>query len=127
MKQSIKSDSAPAAIGPYSPAIKIQDTVYLSGQIPLDPITNELVHGDIAIQVTRVFENLKSVAEAAGGDLDSIVRVCVYLTDLNHFPIVNDAMKKYFNSPYPARTTLGVAALPKGAAVEVDAIMVVEK
>lgn len=127
MKETIHSDNAPAAIGPYSPAIKLDNIVFLSGQIPLDPFTNELVQGDIGVQVTRVFENLKAVAEEAGGGLDSIVRVSIYLTDLNHFQIVNDAMKKYFTSPYPARTTIGVAALPKGAHVEVDAIMMLEQ
>lgn len=126
MKQPIHSEKAPAAIGPYSQAIKTGNTIYFSGQIPLDPLTMELVKGDITVQITRIFENLKAVAEAAGGHLDSIVRVCIYLTDLNNFAAVNTAMAKYFTAPYPARTTIGVASLPKGAAVEVDAIMVVE-
>ncbi len=126
MKQPVQTDLAPAAIGPYSRAIKAGTTVYLSGQIAIDPSTNEFIKGEIAVQVTRVFENLKAVAEAAGGDLDSIVRVGIYLTDLNYFSLVNDAMMKYFSPPYPARSTIGVTALPKGAAVEVDAIMVLE-
>lgn len=125
MKQIIQTDKAPACSGTYSQAIKVGNTVYLAGQIPLDPVTQEFVVGDMTAQVTRVFENLRGVAEAAGGDLDSIVRVCVYLTDLGDFPVVNEVMKKYFKLPYPARTTIGVAELPKGAAVEVDAIMVV--
>lgn len=126
MKISIQTNKAPAVIGPYSRAIQVGNTIYLSGQIPLDPNTNELVRGDIGVQVTRVFENLRAVAEAAGGNLDSCVRICIYLIDLQHFPIVNDAMMRYFTPPYPARTTIGVAALPKGAAVEIDAIMVLD-
>jgi reactive intermediate/imine deaminase len=125
MKAAIKPSGAPAAIGPYSPAIKVQNTVYLSGQIPLDPSTNELIRGDVAAQVAQVFENLQAVTKASGGDLNSIVRLCIYLTDLNHFPIVNEVMSQYFSEPYPARTTIGVAALPKNANVEVDGIMVV--
>ena len=125
MKQAITSERAPASIGVYSQAIKIGNVVYLSGQIPLDPASKELIQGDIAEQVVRVFENLKAVAEAAGGNLDSIVKVGVYLIDLADFPVVNDTMKKYFKQPYPARTTIGVTALPKNALVEVDAIMVV--
>ncbi|MHB1948647.1 MAG: RidA family protein [Gammaproteobacteria bacterium] len=127
MKQPIQTTKAPAAIGPYSQAIKSGNTVYFSGQIPLDPETKELVKGDIHVQVTRVFENLKAVVEAAGGDLDSIVRLNVYLTDLADFAAVNEAMSRYFKAPYPARTTLGVSALPKGAAVEVDAIMCLDR
>lgn len=127
MKQSIHTEKAPAAIGTYSQAIKAENIVFLSGQIPLDPATKELITGDIRAQVTRVFENMKAVVEAAGGSLDSIVRICVYLIDLTHFPVVNEVMANYFKEPYPARTTIGVAALPKGSLVEVDAIMVVTK
>lgn len=127
MKIAINTDKAPAAIGPYSRAVKSGPFVFLSGQIPIDPFTNELVRGDIGVQVTRVFENIRAVTEAAGGNLDSIVRLSIYLTDLQHFSIVNDAITKYFTAPYPARSTIGVSGLPKGAAVEVDAIMVVEE
>lgn len=126
MKIAIQTHKAPAAIGTYSQAVKVEDTIYLSGQIPLDPETKELVKGDMTAQVMRVFENIKAVAVAAGGNMDSIVRVCVYLTDLVHFPIVNEMMSKYFAEPYPARSTIQVSALPKGAEVEVDAIMVVK-
>lgn len=115
--------NAPQAIGTYSQAMRAGNTVYLSGQIPLDPATGELVTGDMEAQVRRVFENLKAVAVAAGGDLDHAVRVTVYLTDLQHFALVNRVMAGYFSQPYPARAALGVAALPKGAAVEIDAIL----
>ena len=124
MKQSIYTDKAPPCIGTYSQAIKVNNMIFLSGQIPLDPVKNEIVAGGIAAQVDQVFKNIKAVAEASGGDMDSIVRVCVYLTDLTNFPIVNEAMKKHFKEPYPARTTIGISALPKGSLVEVDAIMV---
>ena len=120
----VASDRAPAAIGPYSQAIRAGGTVYLSGQIPLDPITGELIAGDIEAQTVRVFENLKAVAEAAGGSLRQAVKVNIYLTDLSHFATVNAVMTRYFEQPYPARATLGVAALPRGAAVEADAILV---
>jgi len=120
----VASDRAPAAIGPYSQAIRAGGTVYLSGQIPLDPITGELIAGDIEAQTVRVFENLKAVAEAAGGSLRQAVKVNIYLTDLSHFATVNAVMARYFEQPYPARATLGVAALPRGAAVEADAILV---
>lgn len=126
MKEPIHTEKAPSAIGTYSQAIKSGNTIYFSGQIPIDPFSMELVKGDIAVQVTRVFENLKAVAEEAGGDLDSIVRICVYLIDFAHFPVVNETMIKYFNPPFPARTTIGVASLPKGAAVEIDAVMVLD-
>lgn len=122
-KEIIQTDQAPQAIGTYSQAIKIDYTVYLSGQIPLVPETMLLVEGDIVAQITRVFDNLKAVAEAAGGDLSDIVKLNVFLTDLTHFPIVNEIMGHYFQEPYPARAAIGVAALPKGAAVEMDAIM----
>lgn len=126
MINAVKTDAAPQAIGSYSQAIKTEHTVYLSGQIPLDPTTLNLVEGDIAVQVKQVFENLKAVAEAAGGNMDAIVRITVYLLDLSHTPIVNELMKTYFKKMFPARTTIGVAALPKGASVEIDAIMAVK-
>ena len=119
----IHTPNAPQAIGTYSQAVRAGDTVYLSGQIPLDPATGELVGGDMEAQVRRVFENLKAVAEASGGDLSQVVKLTVYLTDLAHFALVNRVMAQYFSQPYPARAALGVAALPKGAAVEMDAIL----
>jgi len=120
----IHTPRAPQAIGTYSQAIRAGDTVYLSGQIPLDPATGELVPGDMEAQVRRVFENLKAVAEAAGGDLSGVVKLTVYLTDLGHFALVNRVMAEYFAQPYPARAAIGVAALPKGAGVEMDGILV---
>jgi reactive intermediate/imine deaminase len=120
----IHTPRAPQAIGTYSQAIRAGDTVYLSGQIPLDPATGELVAGDMEAQVRRVFENLKAVAEASGGDLSQLVKLNVYLTDLGHFALVNRVMAEYFAQPYPARAAVGVAALPRGAAVEMDAILV---
>ena len=120
----ITTPDAPGAIGTYSQAARAGDTVYLSGQIPLDPATMELVGGDIEAQVRRVFDNLRAVARAAGGDLADAVKVNVYLTDLGHFQVVNKVMSEYFETPYPARAAIGVAALPRGAAVEVDAILV---
>ncbi len=123
-KSIIQSDAAPQAIGTYSQAVKVGDTVYLSGQIPLDPATMELVQGDIRAHIARVFDNLKAVCEAAGGDLSNIVKLNIFLTDLGNFPIVNEVMATYFAQPYPARAAIGVAALPKGAQVEMDGIMV---
>jgi reactive intermediate/imine deaminase len=120
----IHTPRAPQAIGTYSQAIRAGDTVYLSGQIPLDPATGELVSGDMEAQVRRVFENLKAVAEASGGDLSQFVKLNVYLTDLGHFALVNRVMAEYFPQPYPARAAVGVAALPRGAAVEMDGILV---
>jgi reactive intermediate/imine deaminase len=120
----IHSDSAPRAIGPYSQAVRTGDTLYLSGQIPLDPATGELVAGDIRVQATRVFDNLEAVLTAAGASFDDVVRVAIYMTDLGDFGAVNEVMAKYFREPYPARATIGVAALPRGAAVEVDVIAV---
>lgn len=117
------SDMAPAAIGTYSQAMRSDNLVFLSGQIPLDPQTMEIVDGDFRARATRVFENLKAVAEAAGGDLDQIVKLTIYLTDLGNFATVNEVMAGYFSEPYPARAALGVAALPKGADVEAEAIM----
>lgn len=125
MKQKIHTDNAPKAIGPYSQAIKAGNTVYFSGQIPLDPTTMQLVSDDVASQAKQVFTNLKSVAHAAGGDLNAITKLTIYLMDLTHFPIVNEIMQQFFQEPYPARTTIQVAGLPKAALVEVDAIMVI--
>ena len=122
-KEIIQTDKAPQAIGTYSQAVKVDHAVYLSGQIPLVPETMTLVEGDISAQITQVFENLKAVAEAAGGDLSDVVKLNVFLTDLAHFPIVNEIMGRYFQPPYPARAAIGVAALPKAAEVEMDAIM----
>ncbi len=126
-RQIIQTPSAPQAIGPYSQAIKVGDTVYLAGQIPLVPETMALENGDMRAQIRRVFENLAAVARAAGGELADVVKLNVYLTDLAHFPLVNEVMAQYFHEPYPARAAVGVAALPKGAAVEMDAVMVLEK
>lgn len=123
-KQVITSDRAPAAIGPYSQAIKVGNTVYLSGQIPLDPTSMEVVEG-MEKQICQVFDNLSAVAEAAGGTLQDIVKLNIFLTDLGHFALVNDVMTRYFQQPYPARAAIGVAALPKGVPVEMDAVMVV--
>jgi len=122
----ISTDQAPAAIGPYSQAVRAGNTVYFSGQIPLDPATGNLVQGDIALQTRRVFDNLKAVAEAAGGSLSAIVRVGIYVTDLANFATVNAVMAEYFQAPYPARSTIQVSALPKGAEVEVDAVLVID-
>ena len=119
----IKTDRAPAAIGPYSQAIKAGSTVYLSGQIPLDPATMELVGGGMDAQVRRVFDDLSAVCDAAGGALHDIVKLNIFLTDLSHVNRVNEIMKEYFQEPYPARAAIGVAALPKGAEVEMDAVM----
>lgn len=119
----ITSNNAPEAIGTYSQAIQTGSTVYLSGQIPLLPETMEIISDDIAEQINQVFRNLSAVAEAADGSLDDIVKLNVFLTDLSHFPTVNEIMATYFNQPYPARAAIGVAALPKGAAVEMDAIL----
>jgi reactive intermediate/imine deaminase len=123
-KQPIHTPRAPAAIGPYSQAIRAGDTVYLSGQIPLDPATMDLVKGDIRVQIRQVFDNLAAVADAAGGSLANAVRLTVYLTDLANFPLVNEIMAEYCQQPYPARAAIGVAQLPRGAAVEVDGILV---
>ena len=124
-KEPVHTTRAPAAIGPYSQAIRSGDTVYLSGQIPLDPKTMEMVKGDIRAQIRQVFANLAAVAEAAGGSLENAVRLTVYLTDLANFPIVNEIMAEYCAQPYPARAAIGVAQLPRGAAVEVDGILVI--
>jgi reactive intermediate/imine deaminase len=123
-KEPIHTSKAPAAIGPYSQAIRAGNTIYLSGQIPLDPKTMELVKGDVRAQARQVFDNLGAVAQAAGGSLANAVRLTIYLTDLAHFPVVNEIMAEYCKEPYPARATIGVAQLPRGAAVEVDGILV---
>ncbi len=125
-KQIIQTDKAPQAIGTYSQAVRVDRTVYLSGQIPLVPETMTIIEGDISAQITQVFDNLQAVAEAAGGDFSDIVKLNVFLTDLSHFPIVNEIMGRYFQPPYPARAAIGVAALPKAADVEMDAIMVLK-
>ncbi|MEJ2416640.1 MAG: RidA family protein [Exilibacterium sp.] len=124
-KAIIHTEKAPAAIGPYSQAIKATNTVYLSGQIPLDPETMELVKGDFTAQAQQVFKNIQAVCAAAGGDLQDIVKLNIYLTDLSHFPSVNEVMAEFFQEPYPARAAIGVKELPKGAAIEADAIMVI--
>ncbi len=125
-REVIHSDAAPAAIGTYSQAVKCGNTVYLSGQIPVDPLTMELVAGDIREQVRRVFENLSAVSQAAGGGLADVVKLNVFLTDLGNFAEVNEVMAEYFIEPYPARAAVGVAALPRGAEVEMDAILELE-
>jgi reactive intermediate/imine deaminase len=122
-RQIISTPDAPAAIGPYSQAVKVGSTVYMSGQIPLDPATMQLVSGDIDAEIRRVFENLKAVAVAAGGSLNDAVKVNVFLTDLANFVRVNEIMASYFQQPYPARAAVGVAALPRGARVEIEAIL----
>jgi len=124
-KQAIQTKDAPAAIGTYSQAIRAGNTIYLSGQIPLDPKSMQLVTGDTRAEIARVFDNLAAVAAAAGASLDNAVRITVYLTDLKNFALVNEVMAEYFREPYPARAAIGVAALPRGAAVEVDAVLVV--
>lgn len=123
-RQLISTDQAPAAIGPYSQATRAGDTVYFSGQIALDPATGAIVDGGIDAQARRAFDNLAAVCKAAGGSMDDIVRVGLYLTDLSEFATVNAIMGEYFSAPYPARSTIEVSALPKGAVFEIDAIMV---
>lgn len=124
-RTAIFTDQAPKAIGPYSQAVRAGNAVYLSGQIALDPKSGELVQGGIDMEARRVFENLKAVAEASGPGLSSVVKITIYLTDLGHFAKVNEIMAGYFHEPYPARATVGVATLPRGAQVEVDAVMAV--
>ena len=126
-KEVIQTNDAPKAIGTYSQAVKTGDTVYLSGQIPLDPATMTMVDGDMGAQITKVFDNLQAVARAAGGELSDIVKLNIFLTDLGHFALVNEIMAQYFQQPYPARAAVGVASLPKDAQVEMDAIMVLGK
>jgi reactive intermediate/imine deaminase len=125
-KEIISTPLAPQAIGTYSQAVKVENTIYLSGQIALDPESMQVVEGDIAVQIRRVFDNLKAVADAAGGDFSDFVKLNVYLTELGNFPIVNQIMAEYFSEPYPARAVVGVSALPKGVGVEMDAIMVLK-
>ena len=122
-RQPIATDRAPAAIGPYSQAVRSGSQVFLSGQIPIDPATGQLVEGDISVQSRRVFDNLSAVCAAAGGSLDHVMRVGIYLMDLGDFAAVNAVMAEYFTAPYPARSTIQVAGLPRGARVEVDAIL----
>lgn len=124
-KAIIHSEHAPEAIGTYSQAVKVSDTVYLSGQIPLDPKTMVLIDGGFEAQAHQVFKNLQAVCQAANGDLENIVKLNIYLTDLNNFPIVNEVMAQYFSEPYPARAAIGISQLPKGAEIEADGIMVV--
>ena len=125
-REIIHTDQAPAAIGAYSQGVKAGDTVYLAGQIPLDPATMQLVTGGMETQIRRVFDNLAAVARAAGGSLADTVKLNVFLTDLSHFALVNQVMAEYFREPYPARAAIGVAALPRGAWVEMDAVLVLE-
>lgn len=124
-KAIIHSDNAPAAIGTYSQAVKVNNTVYLSGQIPLIPETMELVEGGFAEQAEQMFKNLSAVCEAADGSLQDIVKLNIYLTDLGNFPIINEVMSKFFKEPYPARAAIGISQLPKGSLVEADGIMVI--
>ena len=124
-KEAIHSDAAPAAIGTYSQAIRAGELVFLSGQIPLDPATMEIVDGDFEARARQVFDNLKAVATAAGSNLDAVVRLTIYLTDLANFATVNQVMEDYFEQPFPARAAVGVASLPKGVDVEADAILAV--
>jgi reactive intermediate/imine deaminase len=125
-RETIHTDDAPAAIGTYTQAVKVGQTVYLSGQIPLDPKTMTLTNATIEDEINQVFRNLRAVAQAAGGSLQHVVKLNVYLTDLAHFAKVNEIMGQYFSQPYPARAAIGVAALPRGAKVEADAILVLE-
>ncbi len=122
-REIIRTDAAPAAIGTYSQGVRVGDTVYVSGQIPLQPATMDLAEGDIEVQIRQVFDNVAAVARAAGGTLNDVAKLNVFLTDLSHFPLVNQVMSEYFSEPYPARAAIGVAALPKGAEVEMDAIL----
>lgn len=122
-KTIISTDNAPAAIGTYSQAVKVGSTVYLSGQIPLVPSTMALIEGDMRAQINQVFKNLSAVCEAAGGSLQDVVKLNIFLTDLSHFLLVNEVMAEYFEQPYPARAAIGVAQLPKGAEVEMDGVV----
>ncbi len=123
MREIITTENAPAAIGTYSQAVKVGDTVYISGQIPLQAKTMQMVEGDMAVQIRQVFKNLQAICQAAGGDLKDIVKLNIFLTDLSHFAVVNEIMAEFFQMPYPARAAIGVAQLPKNAAVEMDAIL----
>lgn len=124
-KAIIHSDNAPAAIGTYSQAVKVNNTVYLSGQIPLDPKIMQLVEGDFAMQAHQVFKNLQAVCEAAGGSLKDVVKLNIYLTDLANFPVVNEVMGQYFKQPYPARAAIGINQLPRNSLIEADGVMVI--
>jgi reactive intermediate/imine deaminase len=124
-KTIINTADAPQAIGTYSQAVKVDNTVYISGQIPLDPASMEVVEGGIDAQITRVFDNLKAVAAASGGSLADVVKLNIFLVDLGNFPTVNEIMAQYFQEPYPARAAIGVSALPKGVGVEMDAVLVI--
>ena len=125
-KTIIHTADAPQAIGTYSQAVKVDNTVYISGQIPLDPASMEVVEGGIAAEITRVFDNLKAVSDASGGSLADVVKLNIFLVDLGNFPTVNEVMAQYFEEPYPARAAIGVAALPKGVGVEMDAVLVID-
>ncbi len=125
-KTIIQTDAAPQAIGTYSQAVKVDNTVYISGQIPLDPASMEVVTGGIEAEIIRVFDNLTAVAEASGGSLADVVKLNIFLTDLGNFPTVNEIMAQYFQQPYPARAAIGVAALPKAVGVEMDAVLVID-
>ena len=125
-KTIIQTDDAPQAIGTYSQAVKVDNTVYISGQIPLDPASMEVVSGGIEAEITRVFDNLQAVANASGGSLGDVVKLNIFLTDLGNFPTVNEIMAQYFQQPYPARAAIGVAALPKAVGVEMDAVLVID-
>lgn len=125
MKSIIQTSHAPQAIGPYSQAVKVNNLVFLSGQIPLDPHTMLIVSDDIRLQTEQVFKNIRSVCEEAGGGLDSIVKLTIYLTDLADFQMVNEVMEQFFKAPYPARATIQVSALPKSSKVEIDAILII--
>jgi len=122
-KQIISTADAPAAIGTYSQGVRVGNTIWISGQIPLDPRTQSLVTGDIDVQARRVFDNLKAIVDAAGATFDDVVKATVFLTDLSHFALVNQIMAEYFSEPYPARAAVGVAALPRGAQIEVECIV----
>jgi reactive intermediate/imine deaminase len=122
-KQIIQTADAPKAIGTYSQAVRVGDTVYVSGQIPLDPTSGQIISGDIEAEIRRVFDNLKGIGQAAGGSLANVVKLSVFLTDLAHFPLVNQIMATYFSEPYPARAVIGVAALPRGARVEMECVL----
>lgn len=124
-KAIISTEQAPSAIGTYSQAIKVNNTVYLSGQIPLDPVTMTMVEGDFAAEAHQVFKNLRAVCEASNGNLGDIVKLNIYLTDLSNFAVVNEVMSEYFSAPYPARAAIGINQLPKGALIEADGIMVI--
>jgi reactive intermediate/imine deaminase len=121
-RQIIKTDAAPKAIGTYSQAVRAGDTLYISGQVPFDPASGELLSGDMEGQIRRVFDNLKAIVEAAGGDFSHVVKLNVYLVDLKHFALVNQVMAQYFREPYPARAAVGVASLPRGAQVEMECV-----